>query len=626
MRAVTVLALLTRALSAQAEGPIPLEAKPTATRVGGPLVQIAFDVPSGDVSEMRCLSSIGTIKGPVLTGAGKGVCKLKPPQKGPNEVAIVVVYSTKTNGPMGTTFVNVKGRGDADYPRAILFTRPTIVPSDGVSTVEINLFALDRSGEPFGAELSHVTASGGQVGPLRAAGVGRAVASLTVPSSGDSVDIEARLPDGGNRVNAQYRLTLTPAAPSLVSMVGPHKTVNPGEPITVSVTLSSDGGGPAAGSVKLHTDSGRNLAPIESGPGTYTATFPSPPTMPESGSVTVYATVIPMPGVQGKTLQASIRIPLGPQPEAPPEFVAAPTPAPKKEAKGLLRAAFDPDLRARGQHVKRIGFKLLDQDGDPWTPDDVEAAADIGKVLGISKDGNRFVVDYEAPDIDSGQASLTVTIAGKKVDGSGLVSISRATGSIGLSGALLVGGLTNFGSITAVDFEIVAMYSVRQLSGLRVGAFIGIAPTGSQVSSGCPDALSVPASSVTGNPGCPSQSGVPASKTGLAKEGVAVRGTPIAVRADWTFPLGQADVYVGGSLGVMVVSGSAPGTAGATAGFVTPAFYKALYGGLVYPFGPGAVNAEVRWSDARFDGGNSQIEVLGNMGGPMALVGYQMNF
>ncbi len=630
MRVAAVIALLAPGAAWAAAGsPIPLEARPGSTRIGGATVAITFEAPYADPSDLRCVSSVGRTSGPSAAGSGKFVCRLKPPARGPNQVAVVVVYSVKMNGPIGATFVNINGRGDADYPRAVLFARPAIVSADGTSTAEINLFALDRSGQPFGAEFSHVTASAGQVGPLRAAGVGRAVATFTAPTSGDGVDIEARLPDGGGKVNAQFRITLTAAAPALVSMVGPRRVVNPGDPVTISVSLSSEGGGPASGTLKLRTDTGRAILPVEDGPGLYTATFSIPSDMAPGGSVTVNATVNPMPGVPGKTLQASLKIPIGQQPGSE-EFVAAPAAPPVKTApKGPLHAVFEAGLTARKQHTKRITFTLQDQDGDAWTPDDVVASVDVGQIKGVARDGKRFVADYEAPDTAGNEAQIKVAVGGKEIDGSGYVVIQargRGPDALGLTTSLLLGGMTNFGSVTAPDFELVAMYSIRAVKGLRVGGFVGLSPTGAQVSPGCPQSASVPAASYTGKPGCPAQSGVPFVTTGTAQQPVSIRGTPVALRADWGVPFGEADVYIGGSLGLMLVSGTANGTGGAPNNFLAPAFYKAVYGGIAYPLGPGSINGEVRWSDARFDGGTSQVEVTGNFGGPTALVGYQMEF
>jgi hypothetical protein len=91
-------------------------------------------------------------------------------------------------------------------------------------------------------------------------------------------------------------------------------------------------------------------------------------------------------------------------------------------------------------------------------------------------------------------------------------------------------------------------------------------------------------------------------------------------------PFGEADVYGGASLGVMFVFGSAPASGGDSQSFFSLALYKALYAGMSYPLGPGAINAEVRWSSVRFDAQNPRVQVVGNMGGPTALVGYQVEF
>lgn len=205
-----------------ADAPIPLTARPESSKVGGQPVVIAIEAPNLDAGDLRCASSVGKTLGPIAVAPGRHACRLTPPPSGPSQVAIIVVYSDRMDGPIAATFVPIAGRGGGDYPRALLFTRPAVIPADGVSQAQVNLFSLDRMGAPFGAEFSRVVTSAGKLAPLRAAGVGRAVAMLTAPSAGDGVDLEARLADGGNKVNARARITLTAAPPTRVEIGRAH--------------------------------------------------------------------------------------------------------------------------------------------------------------------------------------------------------------------------------------------------------------------------------------------------------------------------------------------------------------------------------------------------------------------
>ena len=421
------------------------------------------------------------------------------------------------------------------------------------------------------------TASAGKVAVDVSGSTNALVRYVLSPPTPVPAAIDVSFVDSLHQKVGTARFTAAGPAVAKIAVKIPAKALGPGQRTLLDVSLLDAQGRSADGDLSVEADCGKVSPPLQLAPGIYNVGFTAPAQVCAAGVVHLVARDLDGPAV------TRVELPLH---GGPPAQVIFDTPAKAARAGGKLEVA----------------LQVLDADGNPAEPRDLQIAVDHGTVGAVREQStSRFVVDVTT---DRDASALTLTARDGDTGLSGDRQLDLAPSGV-LPRVVVgpeVGFNNNFGKLSSAN--------------VAVSAQLLVGPRGSAALSGSLGFLAgyLPAStrSLTSDRGTHAQ--------------LELSRVALMARAGGFGAVGRLGLFGGLGLGAMKLSGDLS-NASLRIPLDTwrPAF--GLYGGAGYKLGPGYLSVEVRATyaelSAKSDGAaGASAHVGGLVGGIDGSLGY----
>ena len=479
-----------------------------------------------------------------------------------------------------------------------MYITPQKLLADGNSRAKVRVFVIDRFGKPKRKGKVIITASTGEVSPVREESPGVYVTDYFTPAGlpgGErqkTVSIKAHIPGGGKvlRDSGEVKLWAGFLPTGMSLQVKPRSLVADGRSrAAIRVELKDQAGNPLPRkAVRILADRGK-LSKIEDlGDGVYTAWLTSPKKRNKEG-VRISASLKMGIGRDRRRyffLEKEGRVSLV---TGKPALIAV-------EATSL-------SLQADGISSSRITTKITDASGNPIIGELLVVTASRGRVEEVKEHGDgSYSFNYIASR-EKHEQIARITITNPRGDFTKVTKIILTPEPRSFGIGPKFGYITNFGKVSGIYPGIEGSYILPWLSRVTAISLEAGYYSSSNEESGRDEA-------------------------GDYKLGMDLKIIPIFVNGIYRILSGRLRPYVGAGLGTLVTNAKVSYSRQPSLTSTSWVFGVHGLGGVEMKLGPGNALVEIKYNysklDSKIEASSSTIE--GNIGGLIAGVGYRFMF
>ncbi len=475
---------------------------------------------------------------------------------------------------------------------------PQKLVADGNSRAKVRVFVIDRFGKPRRKGKVIITASTGEVSPIREKSPGVYVADYFTPvglPGGErqkTVSIKAYIPGGGKELRDSGEIKLWAGfLPTEMSLqVKPRSLVADGRSrAAIRVELKDQARNPLPGkAVRILADRGKLSKIGDMGDGVYTAWLTSPKKRSK----------------EGVRIRASLKMGIG-RDRSRYFFLEKEGRVSLVTGKPALIAveATSLSLQADGTSSSKITTKITDASGNPIIGESLLVTASRGRVEEVKEHGDgNYSFNYIASK-EKHEQIARITITNPRGDFTKVAKIVLTPRPRNFGIGPKFGYITNFGKVSGFYPGLEGSYIFPWLSRVTAISLEAGYYSSSNEESGQDEA-------------------------GDYKYGIDLKIIPIFVNGIYRIPAGRLRAYVGGGLGVLVTNSKLSYSRQPTLTSNSWVFGVHGLGGVEMKLGPGNALVELKYNysklDSKLETSSSTIE--GNVGGLIVGVGYRFMF